>query len=503
MTKLREIATVSRGAPVLWGLAVALGVSSVATHRAQAQELEQEQEQESAQVPKVAVVKVIGPRRARPRKVQRGILKALRRAGFRVVTPRRLARAARRARVSPDNVVAAASVKADYLLVTQIVRNRRRVNTVSVDLVDVKSDETRETLSATYRKRKRAYATGKRLAREVTAVIEELQESSPPVPEPPPPPEEALLAENLVAETVDPFGPVGDAPAGFDPVEPPPIREEEPQEEPPEPLPIVRPQIDVQSDRPTPERRNVREESTVRLGAFAGAQVATNYTVEVGGEVTQLSYRLAPLLLVGAEMAIRPPGIGFGFDATFYFSPANYQVNVTPELPVTEPTAQFISASGAVSWALTLSRFGQGGGIWLAPLAGLDYSTLSAESQGESSVLLSWSAIDVHLGGRLSIRPSGSFAFDVDGRVGSIVSFSESPKNTGENGGGMSLQVGGQMRFWLADGFALSLRAGFRRQDVSLSSSGNRTPFIRDPDLVGAGIVSSDFKVGAGAQVAF
>lgn len=480
---------------------------------------------------RIAVAPVSGPKRASPKRFQRGLVKGLTAAGMKVIRPKKVARAARKAGGSVDDVPVAASLNADFLLVVELARVRRAYG-ASALLIDVRADEPRHEFTASYRKRKKALVAAKRFGRKIAGWIADSMNGEVAADDKSADDEPTLddlftdgmaqddeskgaLSQASGRDQLDEPGPdesvnasVGRSPVIAPTAAEPSTSQSSTSQSDRQPVSsvdeVVESDVGIQGSRPAAGgSRRVREDAIFRVGAFAGTQVATNYTVDVDGEGTGLGYDLGLLFLAGADLSLRLPGLGLGFEGVFSYTPVSYELNVMPELPVQNPSGSFISAGGGAYWAFELLAFGDGGGLWLAPLVGANYAAMSAESQGPDSVVVSWSAFDVHGGARFTVRATQNLAFDVDGRAGFVLAFSEDPTETGQDGGGLSIRVGGQARYWLLDGLAVSVRVGYHRQSIALSGTGTRAGFVGDPDLVDARVAFSDIKMGAGAQVAF
>ncbi len=298
------------------------------------------------------------------------------------------------------------------------------------------------------------------------------------------------LAEVIKAEAPPPAPPP-----------PKPVVRSEPPPPPPPPTSTIKPDVATKTEAPSKVALG-REDRLFRLQLGFGTQIASAYTVAVGGEVTGLAYDLSPLLLIDASVLLQIPNLGLGLDLDFSFVPVKYSIDVDPPVDPSEPGGRFLNVGGDVFYKLRLARFGEGGSFSLTPLLGAGYTSLTVESQGENTVVVSWSAIDAHLGARFGIQISEAAAIELDAKGGLVLAYSEGPTTTGDSGSGLSLRVGGQGRYWLAGPMGLYLSAVYHYQKIGLSGEGTRTPFVGDPELIDASVFSGDFKLSGGVVLA-
>jgi hypothetical protein len=68
---------------------------------------------------------------------------------------------------------------------------------------------------------------------------------------------------------------------------------------------------------------------------------------------------------------------------------------------------------------------------------------MGVDSQGDNSVVLSYSGLDLLGGVRLGVLPTAALALEADLRVVLIVGYKESPTTTGASASGIALRFGG------------------------------------------------------------
>lgn len=257
----------------------------------------------------------------------------------------------------------------------------------------------------------------------------------------------------------------------------------------------------AQVERPRSAGRG-GEDQLLRLSLGVGTQMLSAYTVAVDGQVTGLAYELSPLLLFTAAARVHVPGTGLLVGAFGSFVPVQYSVVVDPPVDPANPSGRFLSIGGEVGYELALSEWGDGGRFALTPLVAGTWSSMSVESQGDNSVVLSYSGIDLVGGVRLGVLPTAALALEADLRGGLIVGYSEAPTTTGNDASGFALRLGGGARYWINELLGLYLSVGYHYRQVGFSGTGSRVGFFGDPQLVDATIFSGDLQTQAGVHLA-
>lgn len=250
------------------------------------------------------------------------------------------------------------------------------------------------------------------------------------------------------------------------------------------------------------------EDAMLRFGLAGGSQLASRYTVVVGGEVTGLAYSLSPLMMLGAEAGVYLDDYKLGFDLGFSYVPVRYSIDVEPTVDPNQPKGSFLDFSLTARYRLRLTEIGRDGYFALSPALGLRYAALSVSPQSymgqeDFSVVLGWSSVTPVLGANLELALDERLILEATIRLGLIVSYGESPTTTGDGGGGLALGFGAGARYWILDPVGAFVRLGYDYQSIGMSGAGTRKPFVDDPPLVDASVLSSQFRVSVGAMVAF
>ncbi|MEM7679184.1 MAG: hypothetical protein AAF449_24665, partial [Myxococcota bacterium] len=351
---------------------------------------------------RIAVTRAVGPKRSAPKKLTAGVIAGLRKSGFSVVAGRRLRRRAAKAGLSARNPRLASSVGATYWLNMRVKRRKKKYIVVA-KLYDA-AGRLRHQRKGRYRKgrsaRRSGVILGKKLAtwisREETSKVSSLAQS-------------AARASPRRSEASHPPRPLVA-----------PLRREATDLSPATPS-----QSSVASVTPSRFAPDTGELNTWRFRLTAGTQVASTYAVAVADADTGLTYALNPIPVLVADLAFDWPGSGWGAGGDFTFSPVSFAIDVQPPLDPAEPSGALLGASGHIFYEATLARFGRSR-LLAAPLLGVEYSNTSVQSQGERSVLLSSTALDVHAGGRFRWIITSRFAVESEVRVGWLVDYSES-----------------------------------------------------------------------------
>ncbi len=425
----------------------------------------------------VALEEVRGPNAGAPLRVFQGLRAGLEEAGLRVVYGTALEKAARKAGARNRDLARAAAAGAGFSVIGE-VKAEKGGFVAEARCLAVPSGDERAAARERYASAKEAKAAGKALA---AALLDGMDEPSEPAP-----------------RVVVPSAPARIDSEAARPVESAPV---EAREVPP-PAPAASVEITAED---APAGPAGPEESLLRIGLAVGTQAASAYTVTVGAQATGLAYELSPLFRVGVGAELSIPGTGLGLELSLGLAPVAFSIDVEPQVSPADPGGVFLDGALALSYALTLSRFGAAreGALVLRPLLGAGYAQLSVEGQGDNTVVVGYRALDLAGGLALDARLSRRLALELEGRFGYVVAFSETPASTGEAGGGLALRVGGRARYWLNDGVGVFVGAQYRFQRIGLSGEGTRVTFVDDPPLVGATVFTSDLQLVGGAAFAF
>lgn len=421
-----------------------------------------------AQDASVALPPVRGPRRSGAAKLQRGVVAGLAGQGVLVVYGKELKGAAKSAKAKVDSLDAARAADTQFQLEVRITRSRRKYFATAT-LLDVRTGDELEKIKKSYRRSRSATKIGRAIGSGMAASIKE-----------------AMAKAAAVAAIPEP-----------DP-------DPEPIAPPPPPVAIEEAPVTAKADVDAGPPAKGGEDQLLRLEIGAGTQAFSAYTVAVGGQVTGLAYTLSPLMMINAGAAVLVPDTAIQIELDLAFVPVKYAIDVMPPVSPSEPTGRFLNVGAAALYRLELSRFGsdEEGRVFLSPLVGLSYNSMTVESQGENTVVVSWSAIDIAAGLRLGIRVDEQLAFGIQGRFGVVPYYDEGPTTTGDGGFGIDFGIGAEARYWLSEAFGISLGGGYAYQRVGLGGSGTRTPFVDDPPLEDATVFSGDLKIGAGVMLA-
>ncbi len=427
---------------------------------------------EAAEKVRVAVAQVRARRSARPDKLETGIRSGLASAGVQPIASNALGKAARDVGVRADSAEGARAAGADYLVKVKMSARKRRF-TAAADLIRASDGEVVESIERGYNGGKGALTAGKAIGKLLGRKASDLGRAEA---EPPP-----------VAETpVRPIEP---------PEPPPPTRTVVPKEDDDDHVAVK-----AEVEGPTKPRAH-GEFGIVRAGVAGGFQAASAYTVALEGQPTGLAYSLTPLALVDATVSVRIPQVGLFFGARADFSPVKYAIDVMPPVDPAEPKGRFLSAGGTIGYEVVDHRFSEAVHLRFSPVIGINWSSMSVQSQGDNTVVVSWSAIDANGGVEASLILLQSLAIELHGRGGYVFSYSESPKTTGEGGAGFDLNAGLALRYWILDLFGVYLDTTYEYMKVGMSGMGSRVGFVDDPPIVDATIYSADLKLGAGLMI--
>lgn len=438
---------------------------------------------------KSVAVSVTGAKGSGDDKLDNKIRGQLANRGLEVVAERAIQKAAKKAKTDPHTLAAALEAGADLWINVSIKKVKKKF-VASGKLVDVKSGKTLKNVKRSYTKAASAGAIGDLLGTELA---------------------EAALGRGATGDVAT----GGDDEGGDDEEEKPARAVRAPAEE--EPIARTEPAREAtvtpkDEAKPTgaqtsvdrgPSSANGGEDRVLRMLIGAGSQMTSAYTVSVGPQVTGLAYRLSPLILLDAGVALNIPNIGLGFELGLSFVPVKYQIDVDPAVDPAAPKGRFLDFGGAALYRIVLARFGDGEAsrFYVAPQLGFQYASLSVEAQEPHAVVLSWSSVAPFAGARLGVVLD-ALTLELDPRFKLVVSYGEAPDTTGDGGSGIGVGIGATGRYWVSDHFGMSFRLAYDYSQVSFSGKGTRIPFAEDPALVDASAYSSDLRASVGVVLA-
>lgn len=436
-----------------------------------------------AQDARVALPKISGSSRARPKTLRKAIRARLRREEIKVVSSKRLAKAARRVHRPQTSVKSAKAARANYLITARVSRSGGKY-LVKARLRSVPSGRTLKTVKVRYKRKSSASKKGAtigrvfanaiwadverkeaRQRRAAAAPVEEAYEPEEEVEEeaaPPPPPRRSRR------ERAEREAPRRSRAAARRP----------PREEEPEPR-----EESKRSSRGWAKRSP--EQGAVRLQLGVGSQLYTGYSVLVGSRKTALAHTISPLFAGEVGLSFQVPKTGFGGDLRGSYVPVSFKLNVTPPVTPAEPAGGYISASGDLFYQFKIGKIGRNGAWMLAPVAVVDYTMLKIDEQ---VMILGWTNLSAGGGLRLTARARANFAFYLEGLGRYILSYSETPAKTGESPKGFGLTISGGLRFWFSKSVGMYGRATYRYDKITTTGAGTRRIFDGDPELQNASV---------------
>lgn len=241
-----------------------------------------------------------------------------------------------------------------------------------------------------------------------------------------------------------------------------------------------------------PERR------VLRVTAGLGSRLYSAYSVRVGDSVTGHAYSLDPLLSADIHASVVIPSTSLLIEGDFRFLPVSFEISdIQPPVTPSDPGGQFIDVAGGVGWRFDLASVGDDGHLTLTPLLGVDYEALLVDEQGPNTVVLAYSTFALGGGARLGVELPPGLGFDVEGKAGAIVGFSESPSTTGADGSGVRLEGRVRGRYWFLDQLGLQLAFRYAFRSIGTSGPGTRAAFENDPPLSDAEVQTEAFDFTA------
>lgn len=238
----------------------------------------------------------------------------------------------------------------------------------------------------------------------------------------------------------------------------------------------------------------------VRASLGIGTQLGSAYAVSAPGGSTGLAYSLGPLFALAAQARVAIPGSAAALELDLSFSPVAYSLNVQPAVVPANPSGHFLNfgVTGLYEFGLPLHFADR---VYLAPMVGLLYDSLSVDQQSPSTVVLSSGAFGLAFGGRGGLQ-LGRISVDATLKLDYFASYSESPQTTGDGGRGLGVSLLGAGRYWLSSNFGLMSSIGYEFMSIGFSGKGTRVGFQRDPQLTNASVAAGNAKVIVGVVVA-
>ncbi len=415
----------------------------------------------------IAMPRVRGPKKARPKtlgRVMRGVFED---AGYTLIDKKALVAAARIVDAAASSSEAAAEAGAD-LLVTASVKRRKKRYVLTVRLIDPENGEVLTKESKRFKGRKAGKRTARQLARKLLP-----------------------LAAELMAEKFEP--------------EPPPPVVVAPE---PEPEPELEPEVEATPDPGTEQVAEVtpaeaKAPPIVEISVSSGTQVGTAYTVSVADEVTALAYRLSPLALINIGARVNIPDTGLGIELLANIAPVKYSLDTEPAVTPADPSGVFANVGLLLAYDIPLLTFGESGALSLEPVVGEVVEMLNGTGeQMPHSIIVESMAVTTHVGVRPKLKFGDAFDIALDARLRIVAAYIENPNTTGDGGFGIGAWVGGKARYFVTDLFGISAELGYEYTQVGMSGEGNRAKFVGDPPLVNATVFSSAFRVALGLTLA-
>lgn len=444
----------------------------------------------------VAFPLVTGPKPAGRGATAKGVVAALDRAGLSHVRGDALEEAAEELGVAVYSAEVAMAVACEYMAVVRLRGSRGRF-VAKGTLLRAADGSVVVEVERKYRGKRRATKTGQAIGKRFVRAIKADRRGRPSVAgEAPnvlaPPPSRAITPTVDEADTSmgmrDRRSETSQAPAAA----PAPRTDFARRTEPP-PASVSERRPRRRSNLARPERK------LLRLSVGAGARTLAGYSITVGGEPTSHNYTLEPLLAVGAHAVFTLPDMGFLAEADFGFMPVQFQIATMPPVDPADPGGQFLEVGGNLGWRFDVAQVGERGAFTVTPLVGADYGALLVTDQGVQTVVNAWSTLALGGGLRAGLEINENLAFDIDGELGAIISFDESPVITGESGSGLRFGTRFRARYWLSELLGIELGAAYQFRSVDLQGAANRATFTDDPEIMNANVGSEslDFLVGA------
>jgi hypothetical protein len=260
----------------------------------------------------------------------------------------------------------------------------------------------------------------------------------------------------------------------------------------------------------TPTRVEDESAEIIRFGLNGGAGLLHTYDLSSSSvDNSRLSYRLQPVALVAGSAELVIPGVPLGIAARAAFRPVRFSITVDNPVPSTPdgtgqpaatpkanaPSGKFLDISALVEGQFAVSGSGRNA-VKLIPGLGMKVGILNVDQQPGNLII---SANELAVIGaflfRFPINETLELDLGVDG--GPIVSYKESPTNTGASGGGYTIGGDFQARIWLSSAIGITFDTRFDYDRVSFSGTPTRT-MVTSEMLADVAAATKDLRTGVG-----
>ncbi len=480
------------------------------------------------------------------RKLTRSLRKTLSQAVGPLVPSAKLKRAQRKLRLrgkrarSPEGLAAAAErIGAQYVLSVEITKKGWRYSARAI-LINAETAEIQMNFRSDYFKprseaKDRGFRIGRKTIEKLDILLqdgpapfaEEPEEAPPPPiaePEPEPEPEPTIdeTEDELAAE--EPEDPQGIEPEDEELAEPTPAEPQDPEPDLRDEEPAVRaerdPPRETRSRAPAREpaqeqdepvtaqvqtkRKRADDLEVIRFSISGGAGLVHTYDLSSQSvSSSALSHRLSPISLIQADLEITVPQTPVTIRANTAYRPLKYAVEFAGQGERDlEPAGMLLDARFALGWSFFFAGSGRDA-IRLIPTLGTRFS-LSRVNEHPGNAILS-STLSAIVGGTVLRWPiNKTFELNLGVEVGLILSYSESPTASGNNGGGITLgtDIGG--RIWVSDSVAVAIDMHFGLDSIGFDG----VPSRQHPDnetgrLEDVSVVTKDLRTSVGIAFRF
>ncbi len=258
----------------------------------------------------------------------------------------------------------------------------------------------------------------------------------------------------------------------------------------------------VQSRQSPSSSAQKGNQEIIRVSLSAGAGLLRSYQLSAPSlDSSSLSYQLNPLSLAVLRAEFFTPGIPLTIQLRSAFRPVQYEVS-GDNGDTNTPSGLILDGQLSLGWMIDLyqeysRRFS------VIPKVGARYYSSTADAH-PGPIVVDSSAITAFAGlmGRFAFNEMLELDLGFDG--GMILSYEESPKNTGSSNGGFSLGGDLNARIWLNETFAVAFDNRFSYDSVSFTGTPSRIlPLNETNQLRDASLSLRDLRSSLGIAVKF
>ncbi|MBI4816886.1 MAG: hypothetical protein HY791_11540 [Deltaproteobacteria bacterium] len=215
------------------------------------------------------------------------------------------------------------------------------------------------------------------------------------------------------------------------------------------------------------ETKRASQGPLIRASAGVGTGIVRIHKISSAAVAqSKLSYSMAPVALLTADLGLTLPGSGAGVRVRGLFSPVRFGVSI---LDLAEaPGGSILQLAFALE-----SRFRVLSFLGLAASAGLRFETLTVDPNSANVIVSSQTTIP-YAGLEVELELNEELSFLLSTELGLTASQAQAPVDDGKLEGGFDFAVGGGVRYWFSEAMGLAVDGRYDAVTAKLSGTSGR-----------------------------